>query len=80
LLPAPAEGPLWGLRLAPVPDPVYRAVVEHRDVRLKPFHRRRPVVEIGVTVRRLAGPSVRDAATGPERRGRPRNRRTASAD
>jgi hypothetical protein len=51
-------------RLAPMPDPVYRAVVEHRDVRLKPFYRRNPVVEIKVTVRRLAGPSVRDAATG----------------
>jgi hypothetical protein len=47
-----------------MPDPVYRAVVEHRDVRLKPFHRRSPVVEIEVTVRRLAGPTVRDAATG----------------
>ena len=33
-------------------------------VRLKPFHRRSPVVEIEVTVRHLAGPSVRDAATG----------------
>ena len=30
----------------------------------KPFHRRSPVVEIEVTVRRLGGPSVRDAATG----------------
>jgi hypothetical protein len=58
------DGFWYELRLAPMPDPVYRAVVEHRDVRLKPFHRRSPVVEIKVTVRRLAGPSVRDAATG----------------
>ena len=27
-----------------MPDPVYRAIVEHRDVRLKPFDRRSPVV------------------------------------
>ena len=27
----------YELRLAPMPDPVYRAVVEHRDVRLKPL-------------------------------------------
>ena len=29
-----------------MPDPVYRAIVEHRDVRLKPFDRRSPV-EVG---------------------------------
>jgi hypothetical protein len=54
----------YELRLAPMPEPIYRAVVEHRNVPLKPFHRRSPVVEIEVTVRRLAGPSVRDAVTG----------------
>ena len=43
------DGHWYELRLAPMPDPVYRAIVEHRDE---------------VTVRRLAGPSVRDAATG----------------
>ena len=58
------DGFWYDLRLAPMPDPVYRAIVEHRDVRLQPFHRRRPLVEIEITVRRLAGPSVRDAATG----------------
>lgn len=58
------DGFWYELRLAPMPDPVYRVVVEHRAVRLKPFHRRSPLVEIEITVRRLAGPSVRDAATG----------------
>jgi hypothetical protein len=58
------DGFWYELRLAPLPDPVYRAVVEHRDVRLKPVHRQSPLVEIEITVRRLAGPSVRDAATG----------------
>jgi hypothetical protein len=58
------DGFWYELRRAPMPDPVYRAVVEHRDVRLKPFHRRSPVVEIEVTLRRLAGPTVHDAATG----------------
>jgi hypothetical protein len=58
------DGFWYELRLAPMPDPVYRAIVEHRDVRLKPFHQRSPLVEIEITVRRLAGPSVRDAATG----------------
>jgi hypothetical protein len=57
------DGFWYELRLAPIPDQLYRAVVEHRDVRLKPFHRRSPG-EIEITVRRLAGPSVRDAATG----------------
>ena len=38
------DGFWYELRLAPMPDPVYRAIVEHRDVRLKPFDRRSPVV------------------------------------
>jgi hypothetical protein len=58
------DGFWYELRLASMPDPAYRAVVEHRDLRLKPFHRRSPLVEIEITVRRLIGPSVRDAVTG----------------
>jgi hypothetical protein len=54
----------YELRLAPIPDPVYRAVVERRQVPLKPFHRRSPTIEVEITVRRLVGPSLRDAATG----------------
>jgi hypothetical protein len=52
------------LRLAPMPDPVYRAVVERPKVALQPLRRRSPVVEIEITVRRLSGPFVRDAVTG----------------
>jgi hypothetical protein len=47
-----------------MPDPIYRAVVERRQVLLKPFRNRSPSVEIEVTVRRLVGPSIRDTATG----------------
>jgi hypothetical protein len=58
-------GGFWyELRLAPMPDPVYRAVVERRKVPLKRYRRRSPIIEIEVTVRRLANPCVRDAATG----------------
>jgi hypothetical protein len=58
-------GGFWyELRLAVMPDPVYRAVVERRRVPLKPYHRRSPVIEIEITVRRLASPLVQDAATG----------------
>lgn len=53
----------YELRLAPMPHPVYRAVVERRQVPLKPF-RRSPTVEVEITIRRLAGPPLRDAATG----------------
>jgi hypothetical protein len=58
------DGFWYELRLAPMPEPVYRTVVEHRNLRLKPFHLGSRTVEIEVTVRRLAGPSVRDAASG----------------
>jgi hypothetical protein len=47
-----------------MPDPVYRAVVEHRKVPPKPYRRRSPVIEIEITVRRLANPLVRDAPAG----------------
>jgi hypothetical protein len=58
------EGFWYELRLAPMPDPVYRAFDERRKVPLKPFHPRSPLIEIEITVRRLVGPSLRDAVTG----------------
>lgn len=58
------DGFWYELRLAPMPDPIYRTVVEPRQVPLKPFHRRSPMVEVEITVRCLVGPSLRDAATG----------------
>ncbi len=58
------DGFWYELRLALMPDPVYRAVVERRQIPLKPFRRRSPLVEIELTVRRLVGPAIRDAATG----------------
>jgi hypothetical protein len=58
------DGFWYELHLAPIPDPVYRAMVERRQVPLKPFRHRSPLIEIENTVRRLLGPSLRDAATG----------------
>jgi hypothetical protein len=58
------DGFWYELRLAPMPDPIYRAAVERRRMQLKPFHRRSSMIEVDVTVRRLVGPSLRDAATG----------------
>jgi hypothetical protein len=58
------EGFWYELRLAPMPDPVYRPSAERRKVPLKPFHPRSPLVEVEVTVRRLVGTLLRDVATG----------------
>jgi hypothetical protein len=58
------DGFWYELHLAPMPDPVYRAVVERRKVPLKPYRRPSPVVAIEITVRRLAGPTLQDLATG----------------
>lgn len=58
------EGFWYELRLAPMPDPVYRAAAERRKVPLKPFHPRSPLIEVEITVRHLVEPSLRDAATG----------------
>lgn len=58
------DGFWYELRLASMPDPVYRAVAERRSVRLKPYRRHSPIVEIEIIVRHLIGPALCDAATG----------------
>ena len=58
------DGFWYELHLAPMPDPVYRTVVEVRKVPLKPFHHQSPLIELEVTVRRLARLSLRDMADG----------------
>jgi len=56
---------LWyELELAPLPEPVYRSFRETRKLRLKPYDRKSPIVEIEMEVRRLITPAVRDVATG----------------
>lgn len=56
---------LWyEVRLAPLPDPVYRACRELRRLPRKPHDRKSGVVEIEMEVLRLVTPAVRDAVTG----------------
>jgi hypothetical protein len=50
--------------LAPLPEPEYREFRELRKIPLKPHARRSPVVEIEMTVRRLATPAVLDVVAG----------------
>jgi len=58
-----------------MPDPVYPVFVERRKLRLKAFRHRSPVIEIEITVRRLAGrPCVTRLPATPSRSAR--NRRT----
>lgn len=66
-------GGLWyEVKLAPLPEPVYRSVNETRKLQLKPYDRKSPIVEIEMKVRRLITPAVQDAASramiaaGPE--------------
>jgi hypothetical protein len=66
-------GGLWyEVKLAPLPEPVYRSFRETRKLQLKPYDRKSPIVEIEMDVRRLITPTVRDVATeemiaaGPE--------------
>lgn len=47
-----------------MPDPEFRAFQEKRKVPLKRFVRGSPVVELEMTVRRLATPAVTDIVTG----------------
>lgn len=54
----------YELRLAPLPEPVYRNVAERRSVPLRPHHRRSPIADSEITARYLITLSVRDAATG----------------
>ena len=58
-------GGLWyEMKLAPLPEPVYRCFRETRKLQLKPYDRNSPIVEIEMDVRRLITPAVRDVATG----------------
>ncbi|HEX3984773.1 MAG TPA: hypothetical protein VHX12_13845 [Acidisoma sp.] len=54
----------YEVRLSPLPDPEYRAYREVQNRPLKPHRRGSRVIEVEVTVRRLATPAVRDVAIG----------------
>lgn len=60
------------MRLAPLPEPIYRTFREVQIRKLKPWATLSPVASFDVTVRRLATPAVIDAVTraliaaGPE--------------
>lgn len=58
------DGLWYELRLAVMPDPVYRSFVETRKMPLSPWRRNGRSVEIQLAVRRLVISPVRDAATG----------------
>lgn len=56
---------LWyEVKLAPLPEPIYRSFRETRKLQLKPYNRNSPIVEIEVKVRRLVKSAVRDVVTG----------------
>ena len=58
-------GGLWyEVKLASLPEPVYRPFRQTRKLQLKPYDRKSPIIEIEIEVRRLVTPSVRDVATG----------------
>jgi hypothetical protein len=57
------RGVWYEVRLAPLPSPNYRECRETQTRPLKPYDRRSPVIEIAVTVRRLATAAVRDVVT-----------------
>jgi hypothetical protein len=58
-------GGLWyEVKLALLPEPVYRPFCQTRKLQLKPYDRKSPIIEIEMEVRRLVTPSVRDVATG----------------
>ena len=55
---------LWfEVQLAPLPAPDYRPCREVQRRPLKPYDRRSRIVDVEVTVRRLATPPVRDVVT-----------------
>ena len=57
------RGVWYEVRLAPLPLPDYRPCRETQKRPLKPYDRRSPIIEMEVTVRRLATPAVRDFVT-----------------
>jgi hypothetical protein len=58
------DGLWYEVTLAPLPEPEYRAFDEVRRVLLKRYARTSPVIEVGIKVRRLVTPSVKDAVSG----------------
>jgi len=57
------DGLWYEVRLAPLPEPVYRAVRELVKVPLHVYARKNHVVEVEMNVRRLMSPSVWDVVT-----------------
>jgi hypothetical protein len=57
------DGFWYEVRLAPLPEPEYRACRETRKLRLKPYGPSKSV-EVELTVLRLVTPAVRDVVTG----------------
>jgi hypothetical protein len=66
------DGIWYEVRLAPLPEPVYRAFAETQIRKLKPWASNSAVVSLAITVRRLVTPAVKDVVmralipTGPE--------------
>ena len=58
------DGLWYEVRLAPLPDPEYRAVIEVRKVPLNRYARTSPVVEVEIRERRLVTPAVGDVVSG----------------
>jgi hypothetical protein len=58
------DGLWFAVTLAPLPAPEYRAFGEIRTIPLKGYARRSPVIEMELTVRRLATPAVWDVVSG----------------
>ena len=54
------DGLWYEVKLAPLPEPVYRSFHETRKLQLKPYDRKSPIVEIEMKVRRLITPAVQD--------------------
>jgi hypothetical protein len=57
------RGVWYEVCLVPLPSPDYRSCHETQKRPLKPYDRRSPIIEVDVTVRRLATPAVRDVVT-----------------
>lgn len=58
------DGLWYAIRFERMPDPIYREIKETRKVPLRVSRPNGPRVGIDVTMRRLAGPAVRDVVTG----------------
>jgi hypothetical protein len=58
------DGLWYEVRLAPMPEPVFRVGVETQTRPLRPYDRKSPLVDVEVVVRRLATPAVWDVVAG----------------